>query len=87
MYFSKRALRALPHPIHTGSGEAAKGLSHPAAVTHPCSTTTGPPRQPRFCRGDGANIGAAERICYFVHIFNQIDLDQRHSVIRRKGTP
>jgi hypothetical protein len=43
MYFSKRALRALPQPIHTGSGETAKGLSHPAAVTRPCSAARGYP--------------------------------------------
>jgi hypothetical protein len=48
MNFSKRVLRTLPHPIHTGSGDAAKGLSHPAAVPHPCPATIGPPASRDF---------------------------------------
>jgi len=84
MNFSKRALRALPRLIHNGSdglakglhakGLDAKGLRFPKAMAPPSR----PPNSPvsRDFAAVMAQTPELPRICYFVHIFNQISLGQ-----------
>ncbi len=67
--------------IHIGSGDQAKGpyrmalaLCFDALSWRRPSCPPQKGREPRFCRGDGANRCRPRRFSIFVHIFSQIDL-------------